>query len=254
MSDYQVLQRVYFKPTASVVAETTPKSLKALKKSAHIGLDTLLLLGRFSKMILNPNDISPIFKGGAFLKHKSFQISLQTFYDDPTTHQLLKERYLSEKPYDFDYLLNLPPQTLGREFAEHMTRNKLEPVFYPPLEKSADDDIAYLRKRARQTHDIHHVVLGYPAIDVGEMAISAYYLAQHNVPLSALLIGFGFLYTILREPKRITELMTALELGWKAGHKTPKLLGIKWEEYWERPLKEVRAELQIPEPQAVFPW
>lgn len=260
MSDYDLLRQVYFKPTPGTLSEPTAqargalKALKTLKKSGRLSLDTVWLLVRFSKMILNPDDISPIFKGGAFLKHKSFAVSLQTFYEDPSTATLLQERYLSATPYDLKALQALPAGTLGHEFAEHMMRNQLEVVFYPPLEPCDNDDIAYLRKRARQTHDIHHVVLGYPAIDVGEMAISAFYLAQHNVPLSALLIGFGFLYTILREPQRISELMTALELGWKTGQQTPKLLGVRWEEYWESPLSDVRQRLGIPTPQSRFPW
>jgi len=259
MNDYQLLQAVYFKvpsqtePEIPAVATALPLRWQQLKKAGVIGLDTTRMLLRFSKLILNPNDISPIFKGGAFLKHKSFQIALQTFYADPATAELLQTRYLSEQPYDLDALRRLPAGTLGHEYAGHMITNQLKVVFYPPLEDCEDDEIAYLRKRARQTHDIHHVVLGYPAIDVGEMAISAFYLAQHNIPLSALLIGFGFLYTILREPQRIDELMRALELGWHAGKRADKLLGVRWEEYWETPLSDVRQQLHIPEPAAQFP-
>ena len=134
-----------------------------------------------------------------------------------------------------------------------MQAYSLDIVFYPPLESTENDEIAYLRKRARQTHDIHHVVLGFPAIDSGEMAISAFYLAQHNVPLSALLIGFGFLYAILQEPERIEELMNAIQLGWQIGKKTRKLLGVRWEDYWETPLDEVRQMLGVPIPQGTFP-
>ncbi|MBF2053981.1 MAG: hypothetical protein IGS03_11035 [Candidatus Sericytochromatia bacterium] len=263
---YALLQSVYFKlpPTevpgeAGALANPPVQSiipaiqrLGALCKMGVMGADIALLLLRFSKLILNPNDISPIFKGSSFLKHKSFQLSLQTFYEDPETAELLRTRYLSEAPYDLDVLLQLPPDTLGHAFASHMRSNQLEVVFYPPLEKTDDDDIAYLRRRARQTHDIHHVVLGYPAIDVGEMAISAFYLSQHRVPLSALLIGFGFLYTILREPQRIEELIKAIETGWQAGQQARRLLGIRWEEYWETPLETLRQELRIPLPPPIF--
>lgn len=254
---YQLLKTVYFK---TPLAPSPPETLQThtgfqwqhLRKMGVMGADIAFMLLRFSKLILNPNDISPIFKGRSFLKHKSFQISLQTFYADPRTAELLQTRYLSEQPYDLDELLKLPAGTLGHAYATHMHSNKLEVVFYPPLEKTDDDDIAYLRRRARQTHDIHHVVLGYPAIDVGEMAISAFYLSQHRVPLSALLIGFGFLYTILREPQRIEELIQAIETGWQAGQQAQRLLGIRWEEYWSTPLETLRQDLNIPNPPAQF--
>lgn len=256
MNDYNLLKDVYFKPQKGQMISSgeTLKRLQHLHKLGLITFDTLLMLLRFSKLILNKDDISPIFKGGRFTQHKSFQVSLQSFRDDPQTALLLKERYLSEKPYDLEALSKLPEHTLGYQFAKHMQEYQLEIVFYPPLEDTADDDIAYLRKRARQTHDIHHVVLGFPAIDSGEMAISAFYLSQHNVPLSALLIGFGFLYTILREPQRIEELMSAIQLGWNIGKQTAKLMGVRWEDYWEVPMNEVRENLNIPIPVGTFPF
>lgn len=256
MNDYTLLKEVYFKPQQGQTAtvDASLKRIQHLQRWGLITLDTVLMLLRFSKLILNKDDISPIFKGGRFTQHKSFQVSLQSFRADPQTALLMKERYLSASPYDLEALSKLPEDTLGHQFAKHMQAYQLEIVFYPPLEETADDDIAYLRKRARQTHDIHHVVLGFPAIDSGEMAISAFYLSQHNVPLSALLIGFGFLYTILREPQRIEELMSAIQLGWNIGKQTTKLMGVRWEDYWETPMDEVRKKLKIPIPVGTFPF
>ena len=257
--DYRILRDAYFKGDLNT-APVSPKEksqfftqFKHVQKSSMMAKDIALMLGRFSKLILNPNDISPIFKGQSFLNHKSFKLSLATFREDPRTAELLHTRYLAPEVYDLDALLTLPEDTLGHAFASHMKHYALKQVFYPPLEKTENDELAYWRKRARQTHDIHHVVLGFPAIDAGEMAISAFYLAQHNVPLSALLLGFGFLYTILREPERIDELMRAIQRGWTIGKQSEKLMGVKWEELWETPLSEVRASLGVPEPAAQFP-
>jgi ubiquinone biosynthesis protein COQ4 len=254
--DYRILRDAYFK--GGIAPELTTSTHRAaqwrqLKKSSLMAKDIALMLGRFSKLIVNPSDISPIFKGQSFLNHKSFKISLESFRADPATAELLHTRYLAPEAYNLDSLLKLPSETLGHAFASHMKHYALEQVFYPPLEATENDDIAYWRKRARQTHDIHHVVLGFPAIDAGEMAISAFYLAQHNVPLSALLLGFGFLYTILREPERIDELMRAIQRGWAAGKQADKLMGVKWEELWEVPLDEVRQRLKVPAPVGVFP-
>lgn len=256
MNEYQLLKQVYFKPQSGEPGTAQSLSLQGLRQLSRAGIlgaDIVLLLLRFSKLLINKDDISPIFQGRSFTRHKSFEVSLQTFRDDPETAALLQERFLSEKPYDLAALAQLPPGTLGHEFARHMQAYGLEIVFYPTLETTANDEIAYLRRRARQTHDIHHVVLGFPAIDSGEMAISAFYLAQHNVPLSALLIGFGFLYAVLREPERIDELMSAIQLGWQIGKNTRKLMGVRWEDYWETPIDEVRRMLRVPIPQGTFP-
>ncbi|HEY9842275.1 MAG: Coq4 family protein [Candidatus Sericytochromatia bacterium] len=261
MNEYQLLKQVYFKPQSGFNPDSSNQAqieslgprLRQLRRAGVLGADVVWMLLRFSKLLINKDDISPIFQGRSFTRHKSFAVSLQTFREDPDTAALLDERYLSERPYDLEALRQLPAGTLGHEFAGHMLAYKLEIVFYPPLEQTENGDIAYLRKRARQTHDIHHVVLGFPAIDSGEMAISAFYLAQHNVPLSALLIGFGFLYAILREPERIEELMNAIQLGWQIGKRARKLMGVRWEDYWETPIDDVRRLLGVPIPLGTFP-
>jgi ubiquinone biosynthesis protein COQ4 len=248
MSD-AFFSEAYFKPQKGQLPqenEDLSQTLRGLYKTGKLSLDIVLLLLRFSKLILNPNDISPIFKGGSFRNHKSFQVALRSLHNDPATAELIRTRYLAPAPYDLDQLLTLPENSLGHVYARHMREYTLEVEFYPPLEDTQDDDIAYLRKRARQTHDIHHVVLGFPAIDTGEMAISAFYLSQNNIPLSALLIGFGFLYAILREPERINELMDAIILGWTRGKTCPIFLGLKWESYFDWPIEAVRRELNIP--------
>jgi ubiquinone biosynthesis protein COQ4 len=208
--------------------------------------DIVLLLLRMSKLVLNPKDVSPIFKGRSFRNHKSFQLALASLHEDPDCHALIEARYLNPKPVDLARLAALPKCTLGQVYAEFMTHYQLKVEFYPPLEDTRDDEINYMRKRARETHDIHHVVLGFPATEAGEMMISAFYLAQNRIPLSALLLGFGFLYTILREPERIDDLVDCLITGWTMGKQAKrKVLGVKWEDYWEVPLDEVRRMIGV---------
>lgn len=231
--------------------------MSSFKEKAVMAGDIALMLLRMSKLIINPKDVSPIFKGRTFRNHKSFQLALASLHADPECHALITARYLNPTPMDLDALAKLPEGTLGQVFAAHMRHYKLDVVFYPPLEDKEDDEISYVRKRARETHDIHHVVLGFPATEPGEMMISAFYLAQNRIPLSALLLGFGFLYTILREPERIDEMVECLMTGWKMGKTaTRKVLGVKWEDYWETPIDEVRRMIGVtiesaplPEPQ-----
>ncbi|MNK73037.1 Coenzyme Q (ubiquinone) biosynthesis protein Coq4 [compost metagenome] len=218
---------------------------KLAKQLANLG-DIILLLLRFSRLIINPKDISPIFKARTFRNHKSNQLALASLRATPSAAALMTERYLNPAPIDPEALMAYPPGTLGHEFGAYMTRHKLDVVFYPPLEDKDDDDISYVRMRARQTHDIHHLVLGFPPEGAGEMAISAFYVAQNRIPLNSLLIGIGFLYTTIREPERLGDLMECVIQGWTMGKQADCFLGVKWEEYWAMPLDEVRTMLRVP--------
>lgn len=218
---------------------------KWFEKLAKVG-DIVLLLFRFSRLIFNPKDISPIFKARTFRDHKSNQLALASLRAHPGAASLIAERYLNPTPIDPDVLLGCPPGTLGHEFGAYMKRHQLDVIFYPPLEDKQEDDISYVRMRARQTHDIHHLVLGFPPEGAGEMAISAFYLAQNRIPLSSLLIGIGFLYVTLREPERLGDLMECVIRGWTMGKQADCFLGFKWEEHWETPLDELRTMLGLP--------
>lgn len=221
----------------------TPR--KTWLEKVRFGLDLAILALRMSRLLFKPDDISPIFRARSVRNHRSFHLALASLKADPGAAALIAERYLAPAPFDLDVLGSLPEGTLGREFADHMRNSKLELVFYPPLEDQVDDDITYVRKRARQTHDIHHVVLGLPAVDIGEMEISAFYLAQNRIPLSAMLLGVGFLIAVFRYPERLDELVEAIIRGWGTGKRAKVFLGIRWEEYWETPLVEVRRMLGV---------
>jgi len=220
--------------------------MRKLAKQLATLADIVLLLLRFSRLIINPKDISPIFKARTFRNHKSMQLALASLRETPSAAALMRERYLNPTPIDPETLMTYPPGTLGHEFGAYMTRHKLDVVFYPPLEDKDDDEISYMRQRARQTHDIHHLVLGFPPEGVGEMAISAFYVAQNRIPLNSLLIGIGFLYTTIREPERLGDLMECIIRGWTVGKQAECFLGVKWEEHWATPLDELRAMLGVP--------
>lgn len=215
-----------------------------MKKLAFY-IDSLSFVFGIVKMVMNPKDISAIFKVRAFREHKSLKQALESLHANPETSNLIKSRYLAPKPYDLNELMKLPKNSLGRVYAEHMIHYKLDVVFYPEMDSKVDDDINYLRMRARQTHDVHHVVLGMPAEDHGEVAISAFYLSQNKIPLSGLIIGSAFFRVILKQPERIEELMESIIKGWTMGKKTKHVLGIKWEEFFSTPIDEVRSYLGI---------
>lgn len=207
--------------------------------------DTLKILFGFIKMVFKPNDISPIFVTGSFREHPSFELAVKAFKSKPEVNELIEKRYLSKEPFSLEELIKYPKGSLANEFATHMIENKLNVVFYPPMEDNRDDDINYLINRGRQTHDIHHVILGFPAVDIGEMKISAFYLSQNPIPLSAFLLGMGFWSAVIKQPHRLNELFNGIIEGWVIGKQAKDFFGIKWEEYWDKNIDSIREELNV---------
>lgn len=217
---------------------------KKLKKLILL-YDTLRILFGFVKMVFKPNDISPIFVTGSFREHTSFELALKAFKAKPEVNELIESRYLSKDAFSLEELAKYPKGTLANEFATHMSENKLSVVFYPPMEDVRDDDINYLINRGRQTHDIHHVILGFPAVDIGEMKISAFYLSQNPIPLSAFLLGMGFWSAVIKQPHRLNELFNGIIEGWVIGKEAKDFFSIKWEEYWDKNIDDIRKELNV---------
>lgn len=198
-------------------------------------------------LIFNRNNYKPIYRGFRyFIEHPSYQITLKILKADPRTRELLDSRYRQYQPTDWNYLKSLPADTLGHQFAKFMNHPDVTPLEKLPESKTEiSPEIDYLRQRIRLIHDIHHVVCAYPADELGEIAISAFYVAQINSPLNSMVLAIGLIKCTIKMPERLPELMNALVQGWNLGLKTPNLFGIKWEELYHLPLNEVRKQLNI---------
>lgn len=197
------------------------------------------------KLIKNPYDVSPIFKVSEFRNHQSFQLALAKAKADPELAKLFQQRYRSPKAHDLEELSKCSEGSLGKVFATHMNHFNMSVVFYPEMDDSKEDDLTYLRYRSRETHDIHHAVLGMNPDLLGEMSISAYYLSQLNIPLSAVLLGVGFLVATIKKPFMIDHLVSSIIKGWTMGKASKNILAVRWEDMWDRPMSEVREELGV---------
>jgi ubiquinone biosynthesis protein Coq4 len=198
-------------------------------------------------ILLGRKNLKPVYRGlKYFLEHESYQITLQTLMSDPKTKELIETRYQANAEVNWNLLKSLPEKTLGHEFAKFMNNPDVTPIDKLPENGSnISPEIDYLRQRIRLIHDIHHVVCAYPADELGEMGISAFYVAQINSPLNSVLLGLGLIKCTIKYPKRLPELMDAISEGWMLGKKSPNLFGIKWEEMWSLPVSEVRQHLGL---------
>ncbi len=145
---------------------------------------------------------------------------------------------------DLEKLSQYPKGSFGWEYAHHMQANHLKPFnVSPELDCIARRNVFALRYVV--THDIFHILLGFDTSYAGEIGVLAFATEQnYSSSLKTSLRFAKVLYPILA-PSQIKAIFTNLRKGQELGKKAQFLLGVRFEEYWERPLSEVKAELGL---------
>lgn len=146
---------------------------------------------------------------------------------------------------DLEALGRLPEGSLGREVAEQLRGQDLDPN---DLEHSPHHpEFESVAEHMGRTHDVHHAVTGFGTDVPGEVGLQMFYLANIGMP-SALVIGAAALLGPLvrgEDMEQVPALMDAMTEGWQRGKRARCLFGIDWSAHWARPLDEVRAELGL---------
>jgi|GEM_PF-3470074 len=218
-----------------------------MRKLLRLFLALATLLFGLVVLIFRRNNLKPVYRGlRYFLEHKSYQQTLRILRNDPATEALIRERYHEFYTVPWNELKTLAPGTLGREFYHFMKNPEVTPLEKLPESKvEITPEIDYLRRRIRLIHDIHHVLTGHPSSELGEMGISAFYVAQIRSPLNAILLAVGLIKCTIKCPERMDELMEIIVEGYTMGKKSELLFGQKYEELWEIPVAELRQRFHI---------
>ena len=164
----------------------------------------------------------------------------------PIANEMLRDRYLSPAP-DVDHLASLPDGSLGKEFERYLTENQLDTNL---LRESAfiaahyerGQEVGYLAERGFQLHDLFHVLTGFDTTPLGEVRVVSFTVAQTPAPYPAMIIASRPLQMVLYKPELLPALMDAITEGWALGRRAKPLMGVHWEESWERPLADLRQE------------
>lgn len=163
-------------------------------------------------------------------------------YEKNAVDCLIRERY-SPPLAKLDELLQLPEGSLGRVFAENMTRMGYKVEFFP-MDRVSDDGM-YLLMRLRCTHDIWHTVTGLGTDAPGELGLQGFTLAQLGSPLSVILILGGMIRSLFR-PREARRIAQEVRRGYRMGKTAQPFLPVRFEDAWSRPLSEWRHALGIP--------
>jgi ubiquinone biosynthesis protein COQ4 len=166
------------------------------------------------------------------------------FFADPRGARLYDEqRKIDSRTVDLDKLLALPEDTLGHAYATFLRSHGLTPdVFDEPPSGVPDPKMAYMIQRARQTHDLWHVVTGCETDPAGEVALQAFTYAQVRAPGNAILALAGALRGVREKPGIMRDVVALFRTGARA----ERLTVFPWEDHWATPLTEVRALLGLP--------
>jgi ubiquinone biosynthesis protein COQ4 len=119
------------------------------------------------------------------------------------------------------------------------------------------DDYQYWLKRFIQSHDIQHMVTGFDVTPIGEYALiqlnnTNYFdyfspeLACEFTRHTTFAVACGSMRANLHYPRTVPLLLDALALGREMGRGLSKpLFYVKWEDYWDNSIAEIREDLHI---------
>lgn len=184
-------------------------------------------------------------------KHKLFAYS----FEAADTNHLVKKalacdsfksfwnnRYLPLIP-DIKSLILFPKDTLGSHYAIHMLENKLP--LAPRIGIVPNTPAEYLMRTICLTHDLWHVVTGYDSSLSGETNLQSFYAAQIGGTSSAYLVTSGLQQLAIKDPQRLASALGQVSEAFQRGLKAKFLLGVRWENYLEMPLRNVQTELGL---------
>lgn len=195
-------------------------------------------------LMLDPFHTASVFDIEDGLRHgKAQEESFSFTAQHPAVQEMIKERYLMHQVPDTEALKRLPVGTLGQRYVNHLESMGFDPDYYRKIDVKSDID--YVLMRIRQTHDIWHVVTSFDTHPLGEICVKAVELAQTHRPMAGAICAGGMFRYLFKEPQMFNAYLESVAAGYRLGIKAKPLLAMKWEEMWERPLDDIRAELNV---------
>lgn len=215
--------------------------------SVEMNFDDVKALEAFIILTTNEGGTEAVDKavfdlGDILTNSRAYELVVEQMRAEPSVAAMLQERYVGSK-HDLEALLQYPENSFGYIYALTMKELGLSLDYLPAV--NINSDISYIEYRWRQTHDIWHVITGFDISEAGELGLQAFYLAQFGLPFSGLVVASGLVGAILYQPEGTGLLLDAIAKGWHMGKQAKPLIAQRWEEMWEKPLLELRQELNI---------
>ena len=210
--------------------------------------------------LANPGDTAQAFRIADALSFDNPERVARRFRGDADGARLLAERdELLGVLRDRARLAAMPDGSLGRAYlafveAEGITADGLVDASHDGVTGyDGQDDVSYVRRRLRDTHDLWHAITGYQGDLLGEAALLAFTFAQTHNPGVGFLAALGVVLTPSHDARRM------ILDGFRRGRRAAWLPPRDWAQLLARPLDEVRRELGVEpapayEPVRQTPW
>lgn len=149
---------------------------------------------------------------------------------------------LEARHVDLEALGKLPEGTLGHAFAKYFADNGIHP-FKSPYE--VRNEVDFLVKWYRETHDLHHIVTGYGTDEVGEMELQAFAAGNLGLRTSLFILTFAAILQPRGLPP-IWRYAAKLRAAFKRGKHARPLISVRYERLMTASVDAVKAELKMP--------
>jgi ubiquinone biosynthesis protein COQ4 len=196
-----------------------------------------------ARVLADPQQTDQVLVFSSYINAGTTASRSHRFFEVEDGQRLYDEhRTIDSRTVDLDALERLPDGTLGHEYARFLrTRGFTPEVFDAPPREIRDPKAQYVVQRARQTHDLWHVVTGCNTDPAGEIALQAFTFAQVHAPSTAILALLGTLRGWRVRPSLPQEVVRAYRDGLRA----KALITFPWEDHWTTPLDDIRALLGV---------
>lgn len=124
-----------------------------------------------------------------------------------------------------------------------------DPNFYRLRE--IESDVDYITHRVRKTHDLHHVLTGFSFDDYGEIGVISVTFGEISYVPFTLMALLGSLLSYVTDAKspgidnQLEYNFDTASAGIQIARQAKPLFPVKWEENLDRPIDELRSELNI---------
>lgn len=155
---------------------------------------------------------------------------------------------------DRERLRAMPEGSLGRAYLAFVESENISAQGIRDASAAArrhepvDEDIAFIRDRMRDTHDLWHAATGYRGDVLGEVGLLAFIVAQQWNTAIALIV----LAAVVKGRGR-TEIVALVRDGYRRGRRAAWLPAQDWESLLEEPVDQVRARLGLGAPPVYTP-
>jgi ubiquinone biosynthesis protein Coq4 len=120
-----------------------------------------------------------------------------------------------------------------------------DPNFYRRRQIETDGD--WVTMRLRKSHDLTHLITGFGPVG-GELGVLCIQAVQIGYPTSLLLQVASLGLALKHQPEKLPYITQQAARGMGMAIQIKPLIAQRWEDGWDKPVKQWREELNITDP------